>query len=192
MAIVLPAGVRRHVGVAHELILQIPMEPFGYVENDFETHTLLQTAGWEKNRAHLYWILARITNYVGVMNFLGSKFVSDQRALQPVFDDLADRGLLYLDNGRIRNNRSVIAARNAMLPFKTAGRVIDAVRSRQAIIQELQKLEQQAKRTGLAIGIATAFPETISLVAEFASKAAAAGIEITPLSAIYDVPSLSP
>ena len=43
--------------------------------------------------------MGEITNYTGIMNFLGGRFLSDADALEPVMRDIGRRGLLFLDDG---------------------------------------------------------------------------------------------
>ncbi len=173
----------------HEILLQVPMEPYGYPQNNPGAETLRTGVAAAQNLDNLHWAMGKITNFVGVMNYLGGKFVTDQAALQPVFDDIARRGLAYLDDGSAANNRSAEISAAAVMPFRSADLLIDAVRTRKNIITQLGRLEREAKRTGIAIGVASAFPETIALIAEFARKAGAAGIEITPFSAVVEDPT---
>jgi hypothetical protein len=172
----------------HELLLQVPMEPFDYPANNPGEHTLLAGAAPGEIVSDLHWSMSRITNYVGVINFLGGKFVSDKAAMKPAFDELAGRGLLFVDDGSAKNTLSGEAAVLSLLPYGRANVQIDAMRTRAAIAEQLEKLAAEAKRTGLAIGVANAFPESIELVARFAEEAAAKGIEITPVSAVVKEP----
>lgn len=172
----------------HELLLQLPMEPFDYPRNNPGRHTLRASQEDGANVENLHWAMSRITNYVGVMNFLGGKFLTDEAAMKPVFDELARRGLLLVDDGGIRNSRSQAVAENAMLPYAKADVQIDAVRDRRAMAQRLDELEQRARRTGLAIGVASAFPDSVAIIAEFARTAAQRGVELTPVSAIVNDP----
>lgn len=172
----------------HELLLQVPMEPFGYPDNTPGPHTLNTAAGGGANVADLHWSMSRITNYVGIINFLGGKFVTDPQALKPVFDDIAARGLLFVDDGSVRNSVTRDVAAQALLPHARATVQIDSVRSRADIARQLNLLAEEAKRTGIAIGIANAFPDSIELIAKFAAAASAKGIEITPVSAIVSDP----
>jgi hypothetical protein len=172
----------------HELLVQIPMEPFDYPSNDPGPHTLTTKAEASKNLSNLHWSMSRITNYVGVTNFLGAKFVADPVAMKPVFEDLASRGVLFVDDGTARNSQTRKTADDSLLPYARASIVIDADRSPAAIDKQLSALEAEAKRTGLAIGIANAFPESIERIARFAESAAGKGIEITPVSAAASDP----
>ncbi|HSO48427.1 MAG TPA: divergent polysaccharide deacetylase family protein [Rhizobiaceae bacterium] len=172
----------------HELLLQVPMEPFGFPENTPGEHTLNTAADGAANVADLHWSMSRITNYVGIINFLGGKFVTDPLALKPVFEDVAARGLLFVDDGSVRNSVTRDVATQALLPHARATIQIDTVRTRADIARQLNLLAEEAKRTGIAIGVANAFPDSIELIAKFAAAASAKGIEITPVSAIVTDP----
>lgn len=172
----------------HELLVQVPMEPFDYPTNSPGPHTLTTSAEISENLSSLHWSLSRITNYVGVTNFLGARFVSNPQAMKPVFEDLASRGVLFVDDGTARNSQTQKAAEDSRLPYARANIVIDADRAPAAIERQLAALEAEAKRTGLAIGVANAFPESIEQIARFAKNAAGKGLEITPVSAVASDP----
>lgn len=172
----------------HELLLQLPLEPFDYPRNDPGPHTLKTGVSAVENIADLHWSMSRLTNYVGVVNFLGGKFLTDPDAMKPVFDQLAERGLLFVDDGTLRNTASDDVAKASLLPYARVDTLIDATRTRREITRQLTLLSEQAKRTGLAIGMANAFPETIEMIASYAAQASRLGIEITPVSAIVRDP----
>jgi len=100
----------------HELLLQVPMEPYGYPQNNPGVHTLTIDAGVEENLANLHWSMSRITNYVGIMNYLGGKLVSDTQSLKPIFDEIASRGLLFFEDGTVKNSAGKLAAGRSLLP----------------------------------------------------------------------------
>jgi hypothetical protein len=82
----------------HEVIMQIPLEPFDYPEVNPGRNTLTVDAG-EENIGRLHWALSRITNYTGVMNYMGARFTADPGAMETVMAELGKRGLAYLDDG---------------------------------------------------------------------------------------------
>lgn len=168
----------------HELLLQVPMEPYGYPQNNPGKQTLRTGVSSDVNIDNLHWSMGRITNYVGLMNYLGGKITNDAASLRPIFREISDRGLLYVDDGSSTASVAKDIAEQALLPFAQGHIRIDKIRTKREIAKNLEKLASEAKRTGLAIGIANAFPETIKLLAQFAKKAPGAGIEITPISAI--------
>ena len=69
----------------HELLLQLPMEPIDYPQNNPGPHTLKADANLQENIANLHWSMSRITNYVGVMNYLGNKLLAQPASLSPIF-----------------------------------------------------------------------------------------------------------
>ena len=83
----------------HEILLQIPMEPFDYPDNDPGPQTLLTTLGAEQNLDRLYWHLSRFQGYAGIANFMGARFVVTDAVMQPIIREAAKRGLGYLDDG---------------------------------------------------------------------------------------------
>ena len=55
--------------------MQVPLEPFDYPAVDPGRNTLTVTADAADNLARLHWALSRTTNYTGVMNYMGGRFV---------------------------------------------------------------------------------------------------------------------
>lgn len=172
----------------HEILMQIPMEPFGYPQINAGKHSLLTNSEEVQNQKDLHWSLGRITNYVGVMNFLGGKMLTSPESMTSIFEELSDRGLMFVDDGSTRNSLSQSVSKSTNLPYIRAHMTIDSLRTRSAITKKLKELEEIAKRTGLAIGVATAFPETISQLAKFLKNAKKRGLEVTPVSAVANEP----
>jgi polysaccharide deacetylase 2 family uncharacterized protein YibQ len=164
------------------------MEPFGYPQTTAGEHSILSGKSEIENRKALHWSLGRITNYVGVLNYLGGKMLTSPEPLKAVFQELSLRGLAFVDDGSIRNSMAELIAKETNLPFVKAHISIDGLRTRQAIAAKLKELEEQAKRTGLAIGVGSAFPETIAQIAIFLKNAEQRGLELTPVSAIVSEP----
>lgn len=141
-----------------------------------------------ENLESLHWSMGQITNYVGIMNYLGARFVQEPQALKPVFDDIAIRGLLYVDDGTAAVGNTKEAAQTSLLPYIRASVQIDQLRNRNAIAEKLAELTREAKRTGLAVGVANAFPESIEMIANYVRNAGSDGVEITPVSAAVSDP----
>ena len=91
--------VERARAQRHEVLLQIPMEPFDYPDNDPGPQTLLTTLGAEQNLDRLHWHLSRFQGYAGIANFMGARFVVSDAVMQPIIREAAKRGLGYLDDG---------------------------------------------------------------------------------------------
>ena len=83
----------------HEVLLEVPMEPFDFPDSDPGPHTLRAGVDEDSNLQRLTWSLSRFTGYAGVTNLLGQRFLSDADALSPALTYLARRGLYFYDNG---------------------------------------------------------------------------------------------
>ncbi len=168
----------------HEVLLQAPMEPFGYPNVSAGPHTLKVADAAAGRFDDLHWSMGRLTNYVGVMNYMGARLNADPSALQPFLSELSKRGLLYLDDGTSpRSEARDVAVANGT-PFASADLVIDAERDPHAIQRQLEVLERIARAKGTAVGTASAFDVSIDGIRQWAREAETRGIEIVPISAL--------
>jgi len=179
--------VERVVGRAraegHELLLQLPMEPFDYPDNDPGPQTLLTSLAPEQNIDRMHWMMSRFQGYVGVANYMGSRFTASDASFAPVLREVAKRGLMYLDDGSSpRSLAGQIAGANN-LPFAKANVVIDAVPTPNEIDRELARLESMARDNGVAVGVATALPVSLAHIAKWAKAVEARGFLLVPISA---------
>ena len=169
----------------------MPMEPFEYPDNDPGPQTLLTTLLAEQNLDRLYWLMSRFQGYVGVVNVMGNRFTSSERALAPVLYEITKRGLIYLDDGASpRSLASQIAGANS-LPFAKAEVVLDAMPTPANIDRALTRLEAIARERGFAVGIASAVPAAIERIAQWAKAAEDRGIVLVPISAVAIKPKAS-
>ena len=172
----------------HEILLQVPMEPFDYPNNDPGPHALRVSSDAGKNLAELHRSMGQITNYTGVMNYLGGRFLSDSDALEPVMRDLGKRGLLFLDDGTSAQSLSGTLAGAFDVPHGFADLVLDGELSRNAILRRLDELERIARKNGTAIGVASAFDESVAAIAEWIEEAGGRGIEVVGVAALVKDP----
>jgi uncharacterized protein len=166
----------------HEIMLQVPMEPFDYPDNDPGPQTLLTTLSAEQNIDRLYWHLSRFQGFAGIANFMGARFVVSDAVMQPIIREAAKRGLGYLDDGSApRSVASSLAAGQAM-PFAKADFAVDAVPTAAEIDRTLVKLESLAKERGTAVGIASALPISIERIGIWSKALEGHGIMLVPLT----------
>jgi polysaccharide deacetylase 2 family uncharacterized protein YibQ len=176
--------VARARGGGHELLLQVPMEPFEYPDNDPGPQTLLTSLTPQQNIDRLYWIMSRFQGYVGLINTMGARFTVSEPAFAPILRETAKRGLLYVDDG---SNPRSIAARVAgadNLPFAHADVVIDSVPTPAEVDRALGRLEMAARERGVAVGIASPLPVSIDHIAKWAKAAESRGLLLVPISAV--------
>ncbi len=178
-------------GEGHELLLQIPMEPFDYPDNDPGPQTLLTSLAPEQNIDRMHWLMSRFQGYVGVANYMGSRFTASDAVFAPMLREVAKRGLMYLDDGSSpRSLAGQIAGANN-LPFVKAGVVIDAVPTANEIDRALARLEKAARDNGIAVGVVSALPVSLERIAKWAKAAEARGFVLVPISATVARPKPS-
>ena len=166
----------------HEVLLQIPMEPFDYPDNDPGPQTLLTTLGAEQNLDRLYWHLSRFQGYAGIANFMGARFVVTDAVMQPIIREASKRGLGYLDDGSAPRSVAASLAAGQAMPFAKADFSIDAVPTAVEIDRALAKLESLAKERGTAVGIASALPISIERIGVWIKTLESHGIILVPLT----------
>ncbi|MCK1637226.1 divergent polysaccharide deacetylase family protein [Bradyrhizobium sp. 157] len=166
----------------HEILLQVPMEPFDYPDNDPGPQTLLTTLTPEQNIDRLYWHLSRFQGYAGIANFMGARFTATDTVMQPIIREAAKRGLGYLDDGSSPRSAAPSLTAAQSMPFAKADFTIDAVPTSAEIDRTLVKLETLAKERGLAVGVASALPVSIERIAAWIKTLEARGIMLVPLT----------
>ncbi len=168
----------------HEILLEVPLEPFDYPDSDPGPDTLLTGQAPRDNLDKLFTVMGKFGGYVGVVNHMGARFTASTVDFNPVMEELGARGLGYLDDGS--SNRSVapqLATANSV-EFAHADMVLDGNPARGPILDQLKALEAQALAKGRAIGMISALPISVQTLAEWAKTAADRGFVIVPVSAL--------
>jgi len=161
----------------HEVLLEAPMEPNDYPDNDPGPYTLMTDSKPAETLQRLDWLLSRATGYFGVTNYLGSKFVTSDAAMATFNAGLKRRGLAFIDDGSA-------SARGGGLPRVSADRVIDDQLAGDVIDKQLQALEASATRNGQALGAGFAYPVTLAEVNRWAQSLTQRGYQLAPTSAL--------
>lgn len=161
----------------HEVLLEAPMEPADYPDNDPGPMTLLAASRPEETVRKLEWLLSRATGYFGLTNYLGSRFVATPAAMGAFSGALKTRGLAFIDDGS--------ALHKGAGPLRaSADRVVDEDLSAAAINQQLTALEAAARSHGQALGSGFAYPVTVDEAARWARGLASRGFQLAPASAL--------
>ncbi|RUU80345.1 MULTISPECIES: divergent polysaccharide deacetylase family protein [unclassified Mesorhizobium] len=168
----------------HEIVMQVPLEPFDYPKVNPGRNTLTVAASADENLKSLHWALSRTTNYTGVMNYMGARFSADAAAMEPFMAELGKRGLAYIDDGSSARSLAPDLALKDGVPFVAGDMAIDAVQDRGEILKKLDSLEATARAKGTAVGIGSAFDLTVDTVSSWVVEAKKRGIEIVPISAV--------
>ncbi len=161
----------------HEVMLEAPMEPNDYPNNDPGPYTLMANGQPAETNRRLEWLFSRATGYFAVTNYLGGRFLASGAAVDGFMGQLRARGLGFLDDGSARG-------RGGGAPRASADAIIDQDLSAEAVDRQLTALEGQALARGQAFGAGFAYPVTVETVARWADRVTGRGYQLAPASAI--------
>ena len=161
----------------HEVMIELPMEPTGYPDNDPGPYTLLSSSDASEVSAKLDWLLSRGVGYFGVSNYLGDRFATAEGPTTALMSNLRQRGLAFVDDGTMSRKGGAFAR-------ASADRVIDEEQSSAAIMRQLTALEAMAKTGGAAMGSGFSYPVTVEVAARWSSGLNDRGLQLAPVSAM--------
>jgi len=165
----------------HEVMLEIPMEPTGYPDNDPGPQTLLSAGTPDDIEARMAWLLGRATGYFGVTNYLGDRFMTSDSGMGAFMAVLRQRGVAFLDDGSARRRPGAWAR-------ASADAIIDETQTPVAIVARLNALEAAAKSRGQALGTGFSYPVTVEAAARWTAGLEARGLQLAPASAMTQRP----
>lgn len=171
----------------HESLVLLPMEPVTYPKDDPGPKALLTRLSDRENANNLAEILSAAEGSVGVMNFMGSRFMQDEDKLDAVIATLRKKGALFVETpSSVQSLASTLAPR-AELPYLSADIEIDAKATDYDVRQQLLALEKLALEKGYAIGIAQPYPVTFNLLKSWAENLEGRGVKLVPLKTMWQV-----
>jgi polysaccharide deacetylase 2 family uncharacterized protein YibQ len=170
----------------HEVMLELPMEPFDPDADDTGPQTLLASGTPQQNTSRLEQLLSLGAGYFGVTNYQGARFATSAQASQPVVQALRRRGLVFISSGIGQRTALSVEAQRAGLGNAAADRIIDVRREADAIDDQLLNLEALALQNQSAIGAGFAYPVTIEQVGRWARDVGTRGYQLAPASAVLN------
>jgi polysaccharide deacetylase 2 family uncharacterized protein YibQ len=163
------------------------MEPENYPAFDPGPKTLLTSLSPDQNMERLDWALSRVTGYVGVADYQGSRFTASRRDLEPVLQTLNRRGLIFVDSRSTPRSLVPEIAYLIGLPWALNSRFLDDRQvSRGAIDTRLRELETIARSEKHALGIGAPYPVTLERINAWAATLAEKGIALAPVTAVLE------
>ncbi|RYF91752.1 MAG: divergent polysaccharide deacetylase family protein [Caulobacteraceae bacterium] len=161
----------------HEVLLETPMEPADYPQNDPGPYTLLAGGAPGEIVKKTEWVLSRASGYFGVTNYLGGRFVTSGPAMSSFSGVLKSRGVAFIDDG-------LAARKGSGPPRASADRIVDEDLSAEAIARQFAALEAGARSNGQAMGSGFAYPVTLESAAVWTRSLEGRGFQLAPASAL--------
>jgi polysaccharide deacetylase 2 family uncharacterized protein YibQ len=167
-------------------LLHLPMEPRGYPETDPGRGALLEGMTEAEVRRTVAEDLDAVPGVSGVNNHMGSRFTELAEPLGWVMDELARRGLFFLDSVTSPETVAAAVARGAGLATARRDVFIDNDREVGAIGRQIDVAVQKALQNGSAVLIGHPYPETLEALREAKGRIEAAGVRVVPLGELVE------
>ncbi len=169
----------------HEVLLDLPMEPTSYPDDDPGPQALLTALSERQNLERLDWALRRATGFVGVAAVMGSRFLASEEHMTPILNEIKSRGMLFLDSRASEASVAGSLAQKIGVASAVNDRFLDrAQASRVAIDARLVQLERIARKEGFAVAIGQTYPVTIERLRAWAAEVETRGFVLAPLSSV--------
>ena len=177
--------LRKAVSAHHETLMLLPMETSTYPHDDPGPRALSSRFSDQDNSENLNWLLNQGGGSAGVINLMGSRFLTDEKRVSSAFSILRKNDDMFVETPGIEKSVASAAAGRIGLPYMEANLQIDASATDKDIRAQLDALEQTARKHGYAIGIAQPYPLTFNVIKSWAAGLEARGITLAPLKTIW-------
>ncbi len=175
-----PELAREAERAGHAVIVHVPMQALG--DDDPGPMALRTDLAPAEITRRLVWALSRVPGFTGVNNHMGSAFTSDEAALVPVAEQLADRHVFFFNSKTTPDSKIVEVAHAFGVASASRDIFLDDVQSPEAVDAQLSDLEAIARHDGIAIAIGHPHPVTMDVLAHWTASAQARGLTLVTLS----------
>jgi polysaccharide deacetylase 2 family uncharacterized protein YibQ len=172
----------------HELVVMIPMEPYNYPANDPGPDTLLTGSPAEENLRRLDKVLAPLSGYVAVINYLGGRFTASAVDYEPIIVEFKRRNLLLLDHFSAPRSLAQELGSKHQLPVLRIKKVLKNGLSREEIIRQLDNFAYLIDEQEVAVILVHTYPEAVEALKEWTAHIKEKPVALVPISAIALTP----
>jgi hypothetical protein len=165
-----------------EVLLHLPMEPKGLPAARAGPGVILVSQSEAEIRATLAADLASVPRAAGVNNHMGSAATADRRVMRVVAEELARRGLFFVDSRTTDVTVGAEAAARARVPWASRRVFLDDVQTDEAIERSLDDLVTKAKAEGTAIAIGHPYPTTLAVLERELPRIGERGVRLVRVS----------
>lgn len=173
---------RQGRAAGHEVLLHLPMEPDG--RDNPGPGALFVRMSAADIRARTASALDRLPNAVGLNNHMGSRFTRDAAALAPVLQEIAARGLLFVDSRTTGSSAGSAVALSQGVAHAARDVFLDNEIEAGAVRKQLAELERVANRRGTAVAIGHPHDATLDALAAWIPTMNSRGLQLVAVSAV--------
>ncbi|MGD0277980.1 MAG: divergent polysaccharide deacetylase family protein [Smithella sp.] len=168
-----------------ETLLHLPMEPVSYPHEKPGEGALFTDMNDEELELQLKKNIADVPYISGVNNHMGSKFMTDEKKLILIFNELKKKKLFFIDSRTSMDTKAYAAAKKTGLRIAQRKIFIDNNRDFNKIYDNLINIAKD-KDVSPQIIIGHPYPETIRALKEATKVLHEKGVSIVPVSEIVN------
>lgn len=168
-----------------EILLHLPMEPVSYPDEKPGEGALFTDMSDEEILFQLQKDLAAVPYISGVNNHMGSKFMTDEKKLSLIFNELKKKKLFFVDSRTSADTKTSVAAKKTGLPVAERKVFIDNNRDYNKVYAILLNVAK-SDNVPAQIIIGHPHPETIKAIRDSVKVFREHGIAIVPVSHVLN------
>lgn len=173
----------------HEVFVSLPMESEDFPLDDAGPLALDTRIQLAENQRRLDTVMASAGGYVGLVTFMGSRFMKAETQMRQLFKNLGDRGVMLVVGGNRSRNDAIPIAEELKLVHLESEMYIDDVPRIQQIRTNLDRLEGIAQERGSVLATARPYPVTIKSILDWHATLKDKGVILVPASSIAAAPA---
>ncbi|WP_185233219.1 divergent polysaccharide deacetylase family protein [Teredinibacter franksiae] len=164
-----------------EVMVHAPMETLHEIPWE---QALLAKMDQRQIRELSQQMLAAVPNAQGLNNHGGSLLTQRTEHMGWLMDELKTTNFYFVDSRTSAASVASRSAQNAGVPQMSRDVFLDNQRNTEAILEQLNKLEQLARKYGHAVGIGHPYPETLAALESKLPELSARGVQIVRISTL--------
>lgn len=169
-----------------EILLHLPMEPLSYPKDKPGSGALFTDMNESEIIFQLEKNLASVPYVTGVNNHMGSKFMTDEAKLTPVFKQLKKKDLFFIDSRTTPSSKTTLVAGKVHLTTASRKVFLDNERDYDKIYRIMMDVAEAPAGKSPLIVIGHPYPETIRAVKDACNVFREKGISIVPASRLMN------
>lgn len=168
----------------HEVFISLPMESDHFPLEDAGPLALDTRIQLAENNRRLDQVMASAGGYVGLVTFMGSRFMKAETQMRQLFKTFNERGVMFVIGGNKTRNDAAPIAKELKLVHAESEMYIDDTPRIQQIRTNLDNLESLARDRGGVLAMARPYPVTIKSILDWYATIKDKGIVLVPASAL--------
>ncbi|MBO6946432.1 MAG: divergent polysaccharide deacetylase family protein [Rhodospirillales bacterium] len=168
----------------HEVFISLPMESDHFPLEDAGPLALDTRIQLAENKRRLDQVMASAGGYVGLVTFMGSRFMKADTQMRQLFKTFNERGVMFVIGGNKTRNDAAPIAKELKLVHAESEMYIDDTPRIQQIRTNLDNLESLARDRGWVLAMARPYPVTIKSILDWYATIKDKGIVLVPASAL--------